>query len=87
MGYVDFKVTSWERVYVDDDNIDMVIDKIKSGEVSSSDDIYTEFEVGVAISSEILLETVESMTVEENDGQSTIEVYRNNEDVYTNAVE
>ena len=86
MGFVDFKITIWERIYIDDDKIDMVVDKIKSGEVASSDDMYSQFEERVAIDSEILLETGESMTLEENGGQSTIEVYRDNEDIYTNGV-
>jgi hypothetical protein len=86
MGFVDFKITIWERIYIDDDKIDMVVDKIKNGEVASSDDMYTQFEDRVAIYNEVMYDTGEQMTLDENGGNSTIEVYRDNEDVYTNGV-
>ena len=87
MGFVDFKITIWERVYIDDDKIDMVVEKIKNGEVVSSDDMYTQFEDRVAIHNEVMYDTGEQMTLDENGGNSTIEVYNgNHDDVYTNAV-
>jgi hypothetical protein len=72
MAQVDFKVTVWERVIIDDDKLDEVMAKIKSGEITSSDDLLNEdcnayFEGTVE-------ETLEQMTPEENDNQSTIEV-------------
>jgi len=74
MGYVDFKVTIWERVHFDDADIEKVAEKIKNGIVSSSEDMFTEFEDRVAHDSEFLLETAEQMSIEENDNQSTIEL-------------
>ena len=74
MGYVDFKVTIWERVYFDDADIEKVAEKIKNGIVSSSEDMFTEFEDRVAYDSEFLLETCEQMSIEENGNQSTIEL-------------
>jgi hypothetical protein len=80
MAYVDFKVTIWERVYFDDENIDKVSEKIKNGIVSSSEDMFTEFEDRIAHDSELLLETSEQMTIEENGNQSTVELYNGNGD-------
>ena len=74
MAYVDFKVTIWERVYFDDADIEKVAEKIKNGIVSSSEDMFTEFEDRVAYDSEFLLETCEQMSIEENGNQSTIEL-------------
>ena len=72
MAKVDFKVTVWERVIIDDDKLDEVMAKIKSGEITSSDDLLNEdcnaYFVGT------VEETLEQMTPEENDNQSTIEV-------------
>jgi hypothetical protein len=83
MGYVDFKITTWERVWVDDENFNEVIDQIKSGEIGSSDELINS---GLAESgSETNFETEEQMTPEDNDGQSTIEVYNDDKKVeYTN---
>jgi hypothetical protein len=75
MAYVDFKVTIWERVHFDDADIEKVSEKIKNGIVSSSEDMFTEFEDRVAHDSEFLLETAEQMPIEENDNQSTIELF------------
>ena len=85
MAYVDFKITIWERVYFDDVDIEKVSEKIKNGMVSSSEDMFTEFEDRVAHDSEILLETAGQMTPEENDNQSTIELYNSDgETIHTN---
>ena len=85
MAYVDFKVTIWERVHFDDADIEKVAEKIKNGIVSSSEDMFTEFEDRVAHDSEVLLETSEQMSVEENDNQSTVELFNSDgETILTN---
>ena len=87
MAYVDFKVTIWERVHIDDDKVDEVIEKIKDGTVTSSEDMFTEFEDRVAIETEFLLETCEQISPEENDNQATIEVgIKGGEAIYTNEI-
>jgi hypothetical protein len=85
MAYVDFKVTIWERVHFDDADIEKVAEKIKNGIVSSSEDMFTEFEDRVAHDSEFLLETAEQMPIEENDNQSTVELFNSDgETILTN---
>jgi len=85
MAYVDFKITVWERVYFDDADIEKVAEKIKNGIVTSSEDMFTEFEDRVAHDSEVLLETSEQMSVEENDNQSTVELFNSEgETILTN---
>jgi len=80
MAYVDFKVTIWERVHFDDADIEKVAEKIKNGIVSSSEDMFTEFEDRVAHDSEFLLETAEQMSIEDNGNQSTVELYNGDGD-------
>ena len=80
MAYVDFKITIWERVHIDDENVEKVAEKIKDGTITCSNDVYSEFDERVAIDCEILHETSEQMTLEENDNQSTIELFNSNGD-------
>ena len=84
MAYVDFKITIWERVYFDDKDVDKVSDKLKSGLVSSSEDMFTEFDERVAHDSEVMYETAEQMPPEENDNQPTIELYNSNGEIVFN---
>ena len=85
MAYVDFKVTIWERVHIDDESVEKVAEKIKKGIVTCSNDVYSEFDERVAIECEILHETAEQMSLEENDNQSTIELFNaNGETICTN---
>ncbi len=85
MAYVDFKVTIWERVYFDDNRIDEVSEKINNGSVTSSEDMFTEFDDRVAYDSEFLPDTAEQMPIEENDNQSTIELFNSEgETILTN---
>jgi len=70
MSHVDFKITTWERVTINDDQKDMVLAKLKSGEISSANDMVND-EIGHY---EGKLDDVdEQMNPEENGGCSTIE--------------
>jgi hypothetical protein len=83
MALIDFKVTTWERMSIDDDKLDDVIAKIKSGEITSSNDL---FDIDPDCFFEgIVDETTEQMTIEENDNQSTIEIINaEGETIFTN---
>jgi hypothetical protein len=74
MAYVDFKITIWERVFIDDESVDEIAKKIKDGTINSSDDLINEFE-SITFDSDVMYETAEQITLEENDNQSTIELY------------
>lgn len=80
MAHIDFKITIWERVTVDDDMVPDVIERIKNGSITCSNDLIDEGEYYDGI----LYDSSEQMTVEENDNQSTIEVYEKNEMVFSN---
>lgn len=82
----DFKITTWERVNVSKEQEAIVLEAIKSGEITSSSDIYDFLadKGDVNVESETLLETDEQMTIEENGGSSTIEVMDEGKVIYQN---
>tara|TARA_R110000765_G_scaffold228346_1_gene332002 strand:- start:299 stop:553 length:255 start_codon:yes stop_codon:yes gene_type:complete len=69
---VDFKITTWERVEVEEDSIEEVQKAIESGAVTSAEQLVSEFN-GVSFTGTVD-ETDEQLTVEENGGCSTIEI-------------
>jgi hypothetical protein len=83
MAHIDFKITIWERVIIDDDKVPDLINRIKDGSVMSSSDLFEVFDDECHYEG-ILYDTSDQMTVEENDNQSTIEVYEKNEMVFSN---
>lgn len=84
MAQVDFKVTVWERVTIDDDKLEDVIARIKSGEITTSDELFNCLDDDCTYEGTID-DTMEQITPEENDNQSTIEVLNSEGDtVFTN---
>jgi hypothetical protein len=84
MAQVDFKVTVWERVTIDDDKLDDVIARIKDGTITSSNDLFSCLDDDCTYEGTID-DTMETMTPQENDNQSTIEVLNDEgETVFTN---
>ena len=79
-NYIDNKVTVWQRFHFSD-NADMnkLIEEIKTSGLDYVIDDNFGFE-----EFEILNDTEGSLTVEENDGESTIEVYKKGEIIYSN---
>ena len=74
---IDYKVTLWKRIHFNE-NIDSK-KVIQILEEERLEDVFDE-ELGF-VEQEILYDTEEEMTSEENDGYSTIEVYENNNPV------
>jgi hypothetical protein len=70
----DFKVTVWERITVEEEDEQKVLDAIKNGTVTCSNDIYNLLSDSDNISCDFLDDTIEQISLEENDHQSTIEV-------------
>jgi hypothetical protein len=70
MAYIDYKVTSWVRVYIDNSQIDEAQKMIKHGSLPG--DLIDELEPNEI---ENLLDVEEYLPIEENDGQATIELY------------
>ena len=75
--YVDYKITTWRRVHFLDDTDPKKI--IKTIQEEGMDSIFDE-NLGF-IEQESLFEVDEEMTVEENNGFATIEVYEKNNPV------
>ena len=86
----DFKITTWETVTVAEKYEKEVLDAIKSGEITSSDDVYNYLEgkQDSDISCLYNIECVEQMTVDENGGCATIEVIKGlGDEIWNNAKE
>ena len=75
--YIDYKVTTWNRVHFSDDTDPKEI--IKTIQEEGIGSIFNE-DLGF-IEQENLFDVDEEMTVEENNGFSTIEVYEKNNPV------
>ena len=69
--YADKKYTIWERDYfeIDTDTKEEAIEKIKKQFEEEGDEFYIEGET------DTISDTLTFMSVEENDGQPTIEIY------------
>ena len=71
--WLDFKVTTWERVFINDKvNEEELLQKLKTKEIESVSDMYDNYE---NLSSELLTEHSEQLSTKENSGSATIEVY------------
>tara|TARA_R110000851_G_scaffold21819_1_gene65042 strand:- start:4588 stop:4866 length:279 start_codon:yes stop_codon:yes gene_type:complete len=72
----DFKITTWERVTVKEENEQEVLQAIKNGKIESANDIYDFLadKGDINIECEKLTQVDEQMSVDDNDGASTIEV-------------
>lgn len=78
-NYIDIKHTVWERFhYKDDINIESLIETLKNYGVPLG-----EHEDGF-VECETLYDTLDEMSLEENNGLSTIEIYSNNKLIYEN---
>lgn len=75
MAYLDFKITSWKRIHIPDERIEEAIQKLKEGGCDAPYDLLDEDGDCYIDSCGIDLECEEPMTVEENEGASTQELY------------
>jgi hypothetical protein len=76
MAHLDFKISSWKRIYIPDDKVEEVIEKLKNGDVDTPYDLVEEEGIYFNPSGHDE-ECEEPLTVEENDGASTQELYDN----------
>lgn len=70
--YIEFKITTWERIHVPDESIEKMKDSLLLDRIESSSDVY---DVDENCTLEILDEVSTQMTVKDNKGESTIEAY------------
>lgn len=84
----DFKITTWERVEVPTEHEEKVLEAIKNGTITSSQDVFDLLEDDTdMIDCNVILETEEQMSVEDNGGNSTIEVLDGTETVWKNSLQ
>ena len=80
----DFKVTAWERVTVSDNDEARVFEAIKSGEITTANDIFCFLDDTDETYCDLIHETAEPINLTENDNQSTIEVLDGEMTIWTN---
>ena len=85
----DFKITTWERVTVREENEQEVLQAIKEGKIESAQDIFDFLadKGDMNIECEKLTDVDEQMSVEDNDGASTIGVVDNGKTIFSNGTE
>lgn len=76
MARVNFKVSIWETVTFDDTHLAEVLAALENGEIKTSNDLVNfTSELGDNAETEFILDSEQQLTVSENDGWSTIEIY------------
>lgn len=82
----DFKITTWERVTVSEDQEEKVLQAIKEGKIESAEDVFNFLaeEGDMNVECRKLDDCDEQMTVEENGGSATIEVFDGLKPIYKN---
>lgn len=87
MAHLDFKITSWRRVFVPDDKIQETIEKLKAGHCDEPYDLMME-EGYYESTGDIDQFCEEPLLPSENDGFATQELYSENGDIiYSNGHE
>lgn len=86
MAYLDFKVTSWKRIHIPDEKVEEVIQKLKEGDCDTPYDLADE--TGIYFDTSLPFEECEEpLTIEENGGGSTQELFNNKgELIYKNGI-
>lgn len=73
MAHIDFKVTSWDRLKIKDDQVEEAKALIESGAIANASDAMELLELDDG--TEPICDTEAQMTLEENSGNATIELY------------
>jgi hypothetical protein len=81
-NFIDVKVTIWQRLHFKENaDMDRVVEILKA---TGDTDFIADDDLGFRYM-QTLDETEDRMTVEENDGNPTVEVYRDGNDLWNNA--
>lgn len=84
MAHLDFKITSWKRIHIPDHLVESVIQQLKDGDCDAPYDLVEEDEMYFNPGGPDE-ECEEPLTVEENGGASTQEIYNTDgEIIYRN---
>lgn len=75
MAQLNFKVTTWERVHIPDEFVDIVKQGIEDGTITSSLDLFDIPELeGVDFDFDLSDEGPDQLSIEDNNGDFTIEL-------------
>lgn len=83
--YCDFKCTIWERINIPTSLEEKFKELLIKGEINSANEAFGVFGSDIDRGYELLLDTSEQMNPEENDGQSTVELYDDPFDIDDNS--
>lgn len=72
--HIDFKVTCWERVEIPKEHEEKVKQALKEGKINSANDVFN-LDYDMSLDCDMLLDTSEQLSIEENGGYSTVEVW------------
>lgn len=85
--YIDFKIATWERIYIKDESLkDKIVAALKSGEITTADDVFVDFN---KVADREIFHEIDSqqMTIYDNDGFSTIIAYDDEDTIlYQNGI-
>jgi hypothetical protein len=79
MAKIDFKIEAWERVIIDDSDLDELLKLMKENKVCSSDEVIDLFPD--ATYEGVIYEAQTQLQPYENDNQPTVEIYKNLRDI------
>jgi len=86
--FIDFKVSNWKRLYFDTlEDFEKTLTLFENGEFSSIEDIESSEDLVNDYSIVGIDDTTEYLMPEDNDDQSTIEIYKNDELIWNNGDE
>jgi len=84
--HIDFKITTWERAIISEEDKEIVLKAIENGKLKTQGD-FDNLEIE-SLSWETMTDVSEYMLPSENDNQPTLEVFDNNDKrIYTNGVD
>ena len=80
---VHFKITTWEKVIIPEGKENKVLELINNGEIETSEDIFLHIDSDgyEGVIHEIIDETEIQLTLEENEGFSTIKVLNDDDEI------
>lgn len=85
--YINFKTTVWKRVKILPKLEKEILKDLQSNKITDIKDLFTDDfigKIGEYLETELLLVSSQQMTVEDNKGKATIELYDSNDLIFSN---
>ena len=86
-NYLDYKATIWVRIPIDkEENISKIIESLETinGDPEYLDDILFNEEEDINMTSDYLYDTQGYLSIEDNQGNATIEIFKDNKQIWSN---